>query len=106
MRGYLLFTESTWLQHKVAKKLPHLIDSVLLITGIYLVFQWPQAALLHWLPYKITALLIYIGLGMVALRFGKTPTQKRSAWLGAFLTAVYILGVAATKQASSWLALV
>jgi uncharacterized membrane protein SirB2 len=52
----------------------------------------------NWLSAKIIALLVYIGLGMVALRFGKSRKTRVNAWLLALLTAVYIISVAYSKS--------
>jgi uncharacterized membrane protein SirB2 len=46
----------------------------------------------------VLGLLIYIGLGMVALRFGKTKRVKALAFLSAIAVFVYIVLVAITKN--------
>jgi uncharacterized membrane protein SirB2 len=51
-----------------------------------------------WLSAKIIALLLYIGLGMVALRFGQSKKIKVSACLLALLTAGYMVSVAYSKS--------
>jgi uncharacterized membrane protein SirB2 len=43
-------------------------------------------------------LLLYIGLGMVALRFGRSKKIKVSAWLLALLTVGYMVSVAYSKS--------
>ena len=47
---------------------------------------------------KIAALLCYIGLGMVALRFGRTMRTRVAAWLLAMAAALYIVSVAYSKS--------
>jgi uncharacterized membrane protein SirB2 len=42
----------------------------------------------------VAGLLVYIGLGMVALRRGTTKKGRVMAWIGALLTFGYIVAVA------------
>jgi uncharacterized membrane protein SirB2 len=51
-----------------------------------------------WLSAKVLGLLLYIGLGMIALRFGKTRRARVSAWIAAQLVFFYIVLVAVTKN--------
>jgi len=44
-------------------------------------------------------LVVYIGLGMMALKFGKTLTQQRVYFFLAIIVFVYIMKTAITKQA-------
>ncbi len=88
------------LHRKSVKMTPHVIDTLLLVSGILLVIRIQQYPLIDlWLSAKLVALLLYIGLGMVALRFGKTKTQQIWAWYGAMIVFVYILLVAITRNA-------
>ncbi|NIL94303.1 MAG: regulator SirB, partial [Woeseiaceae bacterium] len=48
-------------------------------------------------------LVFYIGLGMIAFRFGRTPGIKVAAFLGAVLSFAYIVGAAVQKSPISWL---
>lgn len=65
------------LQQCWVRILPHLIDTVLLASALTLVFwsgQYPfQQSLL---TAKLLALLVYIALGTVALKRGKTPVVR------------------------------
>jgi uncharacterized membrane protein SirB2 len=64
-----------------------------------MLFIWQTSPFaMSWLTAKIAALLLYIGLGMIALRFGKTGTVRLTAWVAAMLTAFYILSVALSKS--------
>ena len=87
------------LQQRTVKTLPHIVDTVLLGSAIAMLLVMhlsPLAA--PWLIAKIIALLLYIALGMVALRFGRTQRARISAWLLALITAVYMLSVAYSKN--------
>jgi uncharacterized membrane protein SirB2 len=99
LRGYWMATDNPLLRRRAVKVLPHLVDTVLLVSAIALLAAMrlsPLAA--PWLMVKIAALLLYIGLGMVALRFGRTKQARISAWLLALLTTSYLVSVAYSKS--------
>jgi uncharacterized membrane protein SirB2 len=99
LRGIWMMRDPANLQQRWVKILPHVIDTVLLSSAIALAVIIQQNPLNDsWLTAKVTGLLIYIGLGMVALRFGKTRTIKISAWIAAQCTFIYIVLVALTKS--------
>lgn len=98
LRGYWMTTSNRLREHRLAKILPHLVDTILLGSAISMLVNLhlsPLAA--PWLIAKIVALLVYIGLGMVALRFGRTRKTRVSAYVLALLTAGYIVSVGYTK---------
>lgn len=98
-RGLLMVVASPWLQARAVKVVPHVVDTVLLVSAVILASQWGWAALtMPWLLTKLIALLIYIALGMLALRKGRTKTVRVSAWLAAMTVFVYIVAVAITKN--------
>lgn len=112
MLSYLLFlTRGVWmirasaqLRQRWVKIMPHVIDTVLLVSAIMLAILIQQNPLVNsWLTAKIVGLLVYIGLGMVALRFGKTRAVKISAWIMAQITFIYIVLVALTKNPAIFL---
>lgn len=86
------------LQHKSQKILPHVLATLLLLTGIGLVFQgdWLSGNY-GWIVAKVLAMFGFIGMGMVAI---KAQGENRwYAFAGAMLFVVYIIKVAITKQA-------
>ena len=99
LRGYWMLTSNPILATRSWKTVPHIVDTLLLLSAIAMLMQWgiwPVEQ--HWLMAKIVALVVYIGLGMMALRFGNTPRQKARAYVLALLTAAYIVTVALTKS--------
>ncbi|NND65972.1 MAG: SirB2 family protein [Halioglobus sp.] len=99
LRWYWMLTDNPRLASSPAKRLPHVIDTVLLgsAIGMLVLWQvWPWQ--MDWLLAKIIALLVYIGLGMVALRFGGSRAQRGIAGALALATAAYIITVAFTKS--------
>jgi uncharacterized membrane protein SirB2 len=99
IRGCWMWQQSPRLQQRWVKILPHLNDTALLVSAILLAIQTQQYPLVHgWLTAKVIALLLYIGLGMLAFRFGKTMAIKRSGFIAAVLVFAYIAGVAMTRN--------
>ncbi|MAR92367.1 MAG: regulator SirB [Pseudomonadales bacterium] len=95
VRGAWMMMDSGRLQKKWVRVLPHVNDTLLLLTAIVLCVltqQYPVAQ--SWLTVKVVALVIYIGLGVVALRTGKTKTVRTLAWLAALLVFLYTFSVA------------
>lgn len=98
-RGLLLIKGSPLLTARWVKISPHIIDTVLLASAIILASQWGWAALqMPWLQAKITALIVYIVLGSLAIRPGRPQWVRISAWLAAIITFAYIVSVAMTKN--------
>ncbi len=98
-RGIWMMRASTQLQQRWVKIMPHVIDTVLLASAIMLAVLIQQNPLTDaWLTAKVVGLLVYIGCGMVALRFGKTRTVKVGSWIMAQIVFFYIVLVALTKN--------
>ena len=99
IRGILMMRDSPLLQTGWMRIIPHIVDTVLLLSAVWLAVQFGfSPANSPWLTTKIIALLIYIGLGFVALRLGKTKQIRIVAWLIALLVFAYIVAVAFTKS--------
>ncbi len=104
-RGIGMLRDAPWIRQRVAGTLPHVVDTVLIVSAIWLAWLLrvsPTNA--PWLAAKIAGLLVYIALGMVALRFGRTKATRAAAWCAALLTFGYIVSVALTKDARGFVA--
>ena len=104
-RGIGMLRDAPWIRQRVARTLPHVVDTVLIVSAIWLAWLLrvsPTNA--PWLAAKIAGLLVYIALGMVALRFGRTKATRAAAWCAALLTFGYIVSVALTKDARGFMA--
>jgi uncharacterized membrane protein SirB2 len=98
IRGIWAIQESDWLQRTWVKTVPHLIDTVLLFSGITLAIilqQYPGGH--NWLTAKLLALLAYIIVGSIAIKRGKTKTIRMVAWISALMIFFYIVTVALTR---------
>ncbi len=95
LRGVWMLRDSPQLSRRWVKILPHGIDTLLLASAIALTLMLHQYPLTHaWLSAKLVALLVHIGLGLVALRYGKTKGVRAAAWIGAVAVFLYIASVA------------
>ncbi len=99
VRGIWKLTNNAKLTQRWVKIAPHIIDFVLLVSGIILIvltqinlFQQP------WLVAKLVALLCYIGLGLFVLRFAHSNSMRQLGFIAAILVFAYIVAVAVTRQ--------
>ncbi|MEJ2171677.1 MAG: SirB2 family protein [Woeseiaceae bacterium] len=107
LRGYWMLRASPNLKHRLTRILPHVFDAALFALGIALIFKMNLNVMQHaWLLAKFGGLVVYIGLGMVALRFGRARLTRLLAFAGALAAFAYIFGVAVSKSPTSWVAYV
>jgi uncharacterized membrane protein SirB2 len=106
VRGIASLRGAQWTQSRLAKSLPHVVDSVLLLSAVTL------AAMLHlnpahapWLMAKLLGLLLYIGLGMVALRARFGWKTRATAWVLALVVLAWIATVAVLKNPWGFIAI-
>jgi len=103
LRGVWMIRDAPLLQLRSVRVAPHVIDTILLASGIALAVtlrQYPFVA--TWLTAKIAALALYIVLGMFALRWAKTLRARVTAWIAAQATFLYIVAVALTHDPAPW----
>ena len=98
LRGYWMLVASKHLQHKLVRILPHLVDTLLLLSAIALVVmsrQYPFSV--DWVTMKVVLLIVYIVLGTFALKRGKTRRLQALCFSLALLTIAAIFSVALLK---------
>ena len=98
IRGFWMMRSSPQLGRRWVKVTPHVVDTLLLVSGVALVIGhqiYPTEQ--SWLAAKLLALLLYIILGSIALKRGKTPVIRISAFFGALVVFAYMLMVANTR---------
>jgi len=102
-RGVLMMRASPSLRQTWLKVAPHVVDTLLLASAIALAVMSHQYPLAQgWLTAKVAGLLIYIGLGTVALKRGKTRGVRIAAWFAAQAVFFYIVAVALTRRPLPW----
>lgn len=95
LRGALMMAGSPWLQAPVLRVAPHVVDTMLLASALWLVsvlhlpfFQVP------WLMAKVAGLIAYIALGSIALRPRRSKPVRVAAFCAALVTVGWIVSVA------------
>jgi len=98
-RGCGMLAGAAWIRARPARTLPHIVDTVLLLSALALAFELRINPLSEaWLGAKIVGLIAYVVLGVVALRPGRSKIVRGSAWVAALLVFGYIVSVAVTKD--------
>lgn len=99
LRGLWMMVDSAQLRRTWVRVLPHLVDTVLLASALgmlWLIQLNPFRA--PWITAKIVALVVYIVLGMLALKRGRNLLIRSLCWVLALGTYGYIVGVAMSKN--------
>lgn len=96
LRGLLMMQESTLLNGKFFRVVPHVIDTVLLLAAIVLLVY--VGALPAWVQVKIAALFVYIFLGVLAFRLARGYGSRVFCFFMALGVFAFILSVAITRQ--------
>jgi uncharacterized membrane protein SirB2 len=105
LRGLASLAGAGWVRGRAARTLPHLLDTLLLASGLMLAWllqlttTWPS-----WLVAKLLGLVVYVALGVVALRPHRPRAVRAAAWLGAMATVGWMVSVALTKDPRGLLA--
>ncbi len=99
LRGIWRFRESPLLQNRWSNTVPHIVDTLLLLSAIALAITIHQYPFVDtWMTAKVLGLLLYIGLGFVALHRGTRKVTRIYSWLGAQAVFLYIVLVAITHN--------
>ncbi len=99
LRGLLMLCGSRYANHVALARLSYVIDTVLLAAAVLLtliIHQYPFVQ--AWLTVKLLLLIIYILLGILALRRGKTRCTRGGYLLAAVLVYGFIISVAVTHN--------
>ncbi len=98
VRGIWMLRGSGLLQRQWVRTVPHAVDTLLLASAVAMAVitrQYPLAA--PWLTAKVIALVLYIALGMLALKWGRIKRVRITAWIAAQAVFAYIVAVALTR---------
>jgi len=98
-RGAVMFYDATFVGKRWVRRVAESIDTVLLFSGITLAWlteqlPWHDA----WLGAKLSLLLLYILLGMVAFHWGKRLAVKMSAWVAAIVVYAGMVFIALSRS--------
>ncbi len=97
LRFGLRFAAPRMLQARLVRILPHIIDTLLLVSAVAMVLiAWPGVP--AWIRAKIVGLLVYIVAGSLALKRARRPAAIAIAFLVAMTAVAYIVVTAYTKD--------
>lgn len=103
LRAAWMLRDVALLHSRWARTVPHVIDTLLLLSGLglaWLLQQYPGTQ--PWLSAKLLALLAYILFGSIALKRGKTKTVRVFALFAAYACFAYMLLVARAHAPLPW----
>lgn len=100
LRAYWSVAGSATLQARFVRIAPHVIDTVLLACGILLALVIGPTQ--PWILAKLVGVILYIGVGTLAIKRGKTPGKRAVAAIIAALIFFYIVGIALNHNPLSW----
>jgi len=112
LRGAALQLGAGWTMMAPVRFLSYGIDIVLLSAALMLLAVLPAAMFANgWLWVKLALLALYVGLGTLALRRGRTPRVRRICFVAALLVYAAVFAVARSHHPlgpwillSGWLA--
>lgn len=99
LRGALMLQHSTLANHGLLKYYSYINDSILLIAGLLLMQitqQYPGTQ--SWLSVKLSLLVVYILLGVFALRRAKTYGGRAACLAGAVSVYLFMVTIARTHH--------
>ena len=103
IRGIWMLRDSELMRRRWVRITPQVVDTLLLVSAIVLAVQLRLSPMEQpWLMAKIIALIVYIGVGLVALKLGRSKQVRMYAWLLGLVLFAYIVSVAITKSAMGW----
>lgn len=106
-RGLAALAGAGWVRSRAARTLPHVVDTVLLASAIAMAWTLRlNPADAPWLMAKIVGLLLYIALGIVALRPGVPQGLRAAAFAAALLCFAQIVAMAVRKSPAGLLGLI
>jgi uncharacterized membrane protein SirB2 len=99
IRGVWMVQESRHLDRAWIRTAPHVVDTLLLLSGLGLAVVWQISPLAHpWFAAKLVAIVAYILAGSVALKRGRSRKLRITSFLVALLCAGYVVMAATTKS--------
>ncbi len=104
IRGIWMMRGSGMLARRWVKIVPHVVDTILLASAIWLAILIRQYPFVQpWLTAKVLGLIAYVAIGTVALKRGRSRRMRIGAWIAAQAVFFYIVAVAITKNPAPWM---
>ena len=91
--------QSPWAITRATRVIPHVVDTLLLISAFAMIALADQVPVgMDWLSAKIAGLVLYILLGIVAMRSAPVKSRAVPAFIAAVLVFCWIVSVAVSKS--------
>ena len=104
LRGLGILLGMQWPRAAPVRYLSYAIDTTLLTAALMLVTILPGAMFANgWLTLKLVLVVVYVVLGVYALRRGRTRGIKAACYGLALLTFIAIVGIARMHHPWGWL---
>jgi uncharacterized membrane protein SirB2 len=98
-RGVLMWAESRWTNTLALRRLSYAIDTLLLGSAVSLAGILRQLPFVSsWLTAKLLLLVVYILLGIFALRRGRTRLTRQVCFVAALSVYAFIVSIAITHN--------
>jgi uncharacterized membrane protein SirB2 len=95
VRGGAVQLGASWAMAAPLRYLSYSIDTVLLTAALMLATILHQFPFVQgWLTAKVLLLVLYVVLGSLALKRGRTPAVRASCWIAALLVYLFIVSIA------------
>jgi uncharacterized membrane protein SirB2 len=98
LRWIWMLNDSRLLNARASKIVPHIVDTVLLLSAIALVVIVGFQANAAWISTKILSLIVYIVLGTFALKRGRSKGTRTVTGILAIIVFAFIASVARTHD--------
>jgi uncharacterized membrane protein SirB2 len=106
VRGMLMLAGSNAAHHAALRYLSYAIDTTLLAAALVLMIVTRQYPFMQpWLTVKLLLVALYILLGVMALRAGRTRRTRAAAFVAALLVFLAVVGIARTHDPLGFLRL-
>lgn len=99
-RGLLVQAgRSRWAMAAPVRYFSYAIDTTLLTAALMLLTILPGALFANgWLAAKLVLLVVYVVLGTLALKRGRTPRMRLAAWIAALAVFCFVYTIARTHH--------
>ena len=103
-RGLGVLAGARWPLHAIVRYSSYAVDTVLLTAALMLVSVLPAATFAnHWLTVKLVLVVVYVGLGTLALKRARTPRGRAICYVAALVVFGVVIGIARHHSPLAWL---
>jgi uncharacterized membrane protein SirB2 len=95
IRGLFMLAGSGALKRGWVTIVTHVNDTVLLVSALYMAFV---IGFQDWVIAKLVGLIVFVGLGIIALKRGRTKGIRSAAFLAGLVLLAYLAAVAVKKR--------